>query len=119
MGHLQSEAHRKSYSTHMFATDESDDPHQWCLVFKADGARLCILMRYCGRRQQHYDLSSPPITASFNITCAVDKRNLRDGSVQVQLQKFVYGVEEQVAAFDTGNLPSQLIEIRILDVFVM
>eukprot|EP01051_Picozoa_sp_SAG22_P013490 SAG22_NODE_1516_length_4248_cov_83.377042_4_plen_654_part_00 len=95
------------------------DPHFWTIIFRAAGDHLCVFLRYCGRKTEQYTLTSPPVTASFNVTCSVDKRPLPDGTVQVQLEKFAFGMETKVAAFDVSNLPGNLIEVRMLDVFVM
>ena len=117
MTHLKTDA--GSASTSVFTSDESDDAHQWTLTFRARGDKLCLFLRYCGRKTVDYDLASPPVTCSVNITAAVNKRNLPDGSAQVQLEQFVFAKEQEIAAFDGMSALTAPLEVRLLDFFVM
>eukprot|EP01052_Picozoa_sp_SAG31_P020400 SAG31_NODE_1531_length_7992_cov_2.794121_5_plen_635_part_00 len=117
MTHLQKGV--QSYTTPVFLTDESEDPHQWCLTFNAKQNRLCLYLRYCGRQTQAYELTSTPVTASLNVTFAINKQIVSGGTFHVHLEKFAYAKEVQVAALDVSKLSSELLEVRILDVFVM
>jgi hypothetical protein len=124
---------RKQYRSHLFHTDDSDDPHQWVMALENWGeGRLAVLLQYRGRMNSSAEghtagsksATLSCVTASMGITCTADKKLIREGSANVQLKKFQYGDNVLVAAFPVMDATSdkpidELVEIRILDIFVM
>jgi hypothetical protein len=110
----------KQYRSHLFSTDESDDPHQWRLVLENWGDQLAVLLQYAGRPSTAASGADVTVTASMTITCTAKKKALYPGSsVRIQNGRFCRGDNIRVALLQMDSVPQDMIELRVLDVFVM
>jgi hypothetical protein len=110
----------KQYRSHLFSTDESDDPHQWILALENWGNELAVFLQYSGRPSVATTSGSLYVTASLTITCTSDKKLLYGvgSSASVKNVVFSRGENIHVGSFCV-DCSKDLIELRVLDVFVM